>query len=186
MLADMTVRQLHASSRADLRDVQQIHDAAPAFCLLVEGRLPPSTAAEELFAALPTGKTGADKFVLGFYSPAGAIGCADIIRGYPEPDVAFIGLLLFSESAQARGLGPIALQHIYALAAEWGCRRIRLAVIDKNERAASFWRREGFAELYRKPSPAHTGDAIVMERNHPALYNVPAGSTAAARDRSTR
>lgn len=167
----MDVRFLDAASPSDLREVQGVHERAPGFSVLVEGRAPSATAAKDLFAALPPGKTYADKFVLGLYSMTAEtgggtamIGCADLIRGYPEPDIAFIGLLLFAEAAQGAGYGPRALREIERLAAGWGCRRLRLAVIETNPRAIAFWRREGFAELYRKPSSAHTGDAIVMER----------------------
>jgi diamine N-acetyltransferase len=163
-MSSFSVRQLDATSEQDRRDVQSVHEGAAAFIQLVEGQPPAPTAAEELFAALPPGKTHGDKFVFGFYLDEQPIGCADVIRGYPEQEVAFIGLLVFVEAVQGRGFGPTALQEIYRIAASWGCRRIRLAVVDVNTRAFAFWQREGFTELFRKNAPGFVSEAIVMER----------------------
>jgi GNAT superfamily N-acetyltransferase len=92
------------------------------------------------------------------------IGCFDIVRGYPDSKIAFIGLLLFVESEQGKSHGVEALQYIECLAGQWGCTRLRIAVIETNKRALSFWTREGFVELYRKPSDRYTGDVVFMER----------------------
>jgi GNAT superfamily N-acetyltransferase len=89
----------------------------------------------------------------------------DLIRGYPEPHIAFLGLLLFSETHQGQGLGKLALTHIANLSRSWGCTALRLSVIDKNLQALAFWQREGFIEMYRKPTTQFTGDAIVMQRS---------------------
>ena len=157
-------RRLSATVIADVRDLQRVLAAAPAYTLLVEGRLPAPAAADELLAALPPGKSHVDKFVLGFYDDRGAIGCADVIRGYPTPQVAHVGLLVFAESEQGKSHGVAALRHIEDLAKSWACTALRIAVIETNPRALKFWRREGFTELYRKPAAGFTGQAIVLER----------------------
>jgi GNAT superfamily N-acetyltransferase len=117
-----------------------------------------------MLSATPPGKATADKFVLLFSRDGIPVGCADVIRGHPSPDVAFIGLLLLAEQAQGRSNGVHALAHIATLAAGWACTALRIAVIETNVRALAFWRREGFAELHRKPAPHFTGQAILMER----------------------
>ena len=161
----LRLRRLAAGDAADVRELQRVLQAAPGYSLLVEGRPPPAQAAREMFEALPPGKAHAGKFVLGFEDATGTlVGCADLIRGYPEPQVAFIGLLLFAETSQGRGPGPAARRPLETLARGWGCRALRLAVIETNPRALAFWRREGFVQRLRKPSPGFTGAAIVMER----------------------
>jgi len=42
---------------------------------------------------------------------------------------------------------------------------LRLAVIETNQLAFSFWQRQGFKEIYRKSLLQYTGQAIVMERH---------------------
>jgi ribosomal protein S18 acetylase RimI-like enzyme len=91
------------------------------------------------------------------------VGCLDIVRGHPEPHIAFLGLLLFAEEHQGRGYGRLALRHIRGLVGERDCTALRLAVIETNVRAQRFWRREGFDELYRQRTTQYTGAAVFME-----------------------
>jgi len=84
-----------------------------------------------------------------------------MVRGYPETAIVFIGLLLFQEGSQGRGLGPQVLRLAEGIGTGWQCRALRLAVIDTNPRALDFWKREGFIELVRKPAMDFAGQAIV-------------------------
>ena len=160
----LTHRLLGADDPEDVRILQALHAAAPGYSRIVHGREPGGREALETLNGLPPGKTPADKFVLGFFLGPDLIGCADLIRGYPTPEHAYIGLLLFSENQQNRGFGPKALAQIALVAARWGCPWIRLAVIATNTRAHAFWRRQGFREVFRKVIPDVTGEAIVMQR----------------------
>ena len=148
-----TCRLLDATDREPL---QNLHWSAPGYSLIVHGHLPP-------------GKSMDDKFVLGIFLDGRLVGCAEVLRGYPEPEVAYIGLLLFAEAHQGQGLGRKALGEVFDLAAGWGCGKVQLAVIASNRRAHAFWSREGFTELRRKQVPKVTGEAIVMQRLNPAL-----------------
>ena len=163
----LTMRTLEADNALDRGALQAVLAAAPAYSLLVEGHLPTPSAADEMLAALPPGKTASDKFVFAFEADGQTIGCADLVRGHPEAQIVFIGLLLFAESAQGRGHGAAALRHIEAIARSWGCSGLRIAVIETNLRALGFWQRQGFNQLYRKDAAGFTGRAIVMERRLP-------------------
>jgi GNAT superfamily N-acetyltransferase len=118
----------------------------------------------DLFAELPPGRSPHDKQVLAFFADSAPAGCADLVRGYPEPQTAYLGLFLFREGFQGRGLGPRALTHVAGLAREWNCKTLRLAVIATNVRGQRFWLREGFVEVQRRALPGYTGDAIIMQR----------------------
>lgn len=84
--------------------------------------------------------------------------------GYSADDSLWIGLLLFSQRHQGQGYGREALALIDAMAREWGCRRLQLAVVATNPRALAFWQRQGFAEIRRVQKPRFIGELIVMER----------------------
>jgi GNAT superfamily N-acetyltransferase len=158
-------RLLNAEDPEDVRILQVLHEAAPGYSRIVHGRDPGGREALETFHALPPGKTLADKFVLGFFLGPELVGCAELIRGYPQPEHAYVGLMLFSEAHQNKGLGPKAMAQIALVAARWGCPWIRLAVIATNTRAHAFWLRQGFTEVFRKTIPGVTGEAIVMQRS---------------------
>jgi GNAT superfamily N-acetyltransferase len=158
------LRRIDRRSSNDIARLQAVLEGAPGYSLAVEGKLPAPNAAIELLEALPPGKNHADKFVFEISHDVEAVGCIEMVRGYPEADIAFIGLLLFRESSQGRGLGPQVLHLAEAIGMGWQCRALRIAVIDTNPRAFEFWKREGFIELLRKPAMDFDGQAIVMER----------------------
>ncbi|WP_244107239.1 GNAT family N-acetyltransferase [Burkholderia sp. BCC0419] len=163
-----TLRRIDRRSSNDIERLQAVLEGAPGYSLAVEGKLPAPNAAIEVLDALPPGKKHSDKFVFEISHDVEAVGCIEMVRGYPEVDIAFIGLLLFRESSQGRGLGPQVLRLAEAIGMGWQCRALRLAVIDTNPRAVEFWKREGFIELLRKPAMDFDGQAIVMERALPA------------------
>lgn len=177
---ELTLRLLSAEEAADVALLQGILERAPAYALLVEGRLPASTAAADLFAELPPGGDPSRKRVLAFHLGHEPVGCADLYLGHPEPSTAYLGLLLFDERHQGRGLGPRALAQVEEMASRSGCAALRLAVIETNRRGLAFWRREGFAEAQRRALSGYTGDAIVMQR---AIDSGPRIRTARAADR---
>jgi GNAT superfamily N-acetyltransferase len=157
-------RPLEADKCEDISAVFTLFEQASGYSLLVEGHLPTLEDAREALGETPPGKELKDKFFGGYWKDGVLVGCMDLVRGYPDPEVAYLGLLLFSETHQGLGLGVQALEHIANLSRSWGCAMLRLAVIDKNLRAHAFWQREGFSELYRKPTSKYTGDAIVMQK----------------------
>jgi len=157
-------RIFRANSDEDAATLFGLFCQAPEYSLLVEGKLPSIEDAKDELSALPPGKQLHDKCYGGYWANNTLVGCMDLIRAYPEPDIAYLGLLLFGNSHQGRGYGLVALSHISNLAQTWGCTKLRLAVIDKNIRGLRFWQREGFVELYRKSTSEFTGDAIVLQR----------------------
>jgi GNAT superfamily N-acetyltransferase len=155
-------RLMQTGNETDISDLFTLLKQAEAYSILVEGAPPSIEDAHENLSELPPGKTAADKCFYGIWQAGCLIGCADLIRGYPEPDIAYLGLLLFADSNQGKGHGVQALNHLFRLAR--GCARMRLGVIAGNVRGLSFWKREGFGEIYRKSVEGFTGEVIVMQK----------------------
>lgn len=161
---EMEFRLLRHDEPEDVTQLFGLFEQAREYSLLVEGRLPTLEEAQQELLDCPPGKALEDKFFGGYWLNDRLVGCADLIRGYPEPQIAYLGLLLFAQSCQGQGLGTKALVQLVEMARSWGCNHMRLAVIDTNPRALAFWQREGFCEIYRKATQAFTGDAIVMQK----------------------
>ncbi|MGH3854440.1 MAG: GNAT family N-acetyltransferase [Pseudonocardiaceae bacterium] len=90
----------------ELGGLQRALEGAPTYAERVSGHQPAADAATRLLSALPAGMTYDSKYVYGFMIDGPQmIGCVDIIRGWPEPGTALIGLLLLREKDQGRGLG---------------------------------------------------------------------------------
>jgi RimJ/RimL family protein N-acetyltransferase len=75
----------------------------------------------------------ADKLVWGITLEDVMVGCADVIRGWPSNETAYIGLLLLTESHHGTGLVRRAYEAIEAQARQWPqVRTLRLAVVATN------------------------------------------------------
>lgn len=124
-------------------------------------------------AALPPGKTAADKFYFGFFTPAAASACTapagrlaallDLVLGYPRPGVAFIGMFMVDGRLQGRGVGSAIIADCAAALAAQGFDTIRLAVDEGNPQSAAFWAKNGFAPTGERVPCAH-GAYLPMER----------------------
>ena len=90
------------------------------------------------------------------------------MRGYPTPDVAWLGLLLISEKYQRQGIGTSAFHLVADLVRSWGtCQRVRGAVVVTNEDVSAFWRGLGFdstGEVQRHRVGPMDSEALVFER----------------------
>ena len=72
------------------------------------------------------------------------IGCADLIRGYPDEHTALLGLLLVAEPYQRRGSAHSHTDRRYIRG--WGpdWKRVRIGVVRTNEEVLTFWTKLGF------------------------------------------
>jgi ribosomal protein S18 acetylase RimI-like enzyme len=159
----LTPHTLHANRSGDVAALRTVLENAPAYSCLVKGRPPLPTVAEDVFTDLPPGLSASDKVVTGFMCNEQMVGFVDVCNGYPEVHTAYIGMLIFAENYQGRGFGREALTYIHTLARSWDCHTLRVAVIENNTRALTFWEKEGFGQLYRKTIKGYNGDAIVLE-----------------------
>lgn len=152
---------------AEMAALQCVLEAAPAYFRCVTGAPPRGALAQSTFTALPPDKTYDDKFVWGFYSGDAMIGCADVIRGYPVPDKAVIGLLLLAENWQRRGLGRALATLLEQAIAGWNeIATLRVGIVASNTGALAFWRKLGYSET-GEVKPAASGfvaETIVLEK----------------------
>ncbi|HEX5598070.1 MAG TPA: GNAT family N-acetyltransferase [Micromonosporaceae bacterium] len=153
----------------DHRDaVWSIFGADVGFAQRVDGRDPKRSDADELFTALPPNMPPESKHVLGWWQDERLMGVVDLVRGYPDASVAYIGLLQVRLDEQGRGLGMRMFRSTEALAREWPeIKRLRLSVLRGNWVAAGFWQRMGFAEsgeVVPYPREFDTDEAVLFEK----------------------
>jgi GNAT superfamily N-acetyltransferase len=136
------------------RRLEMLLDGAPGYFQLVYGRAANESDLDELFGDRPPSVEPRDKIVLALFEEPSrslppktpVIGCVDLLRGYPTPEVAYIGLLLIDERVRRRGAGRACYGLVEKRALDWGIKRVRLAVVQANATALAFWRRCGFVE----------------------------------------
>ena len=71
----------------------------------------------------------------------------DLILGYPERDMAWIGLFMTDAHRQRRGIGSAIVREAADCLRAWGYRAIRLGVDRGNPQSEAFWTKNQFVPL---------------------------------------
>jgi GNAT superfamily N-acetyltransferase len=121
-----------------------LYGRAADYLDLESGRRPDLSVVQEFFRDAPPNGDPATSLKLGLWEDARLQGVADLAFAYPEPQDAYLGLMLLTPEARGRGLGGAFLRHVEEAARGRGAVRLLLAVLEANPRARAFWEREGF------------------------------------------
>ncbi len=126
--------------------------------------------AEELkndMTITPPGKGQEDKYYVGFFdreNPGGEklVAVMDLIDGYPDSDIAYIGFFMMNAVYQGRGQGSSLITELCGYLKKSGFRKVRLAFEKENPQSSHFWRKNGFLDL--REVPREKAILIVAER----------------------
>ncbi|MDN5699859.1 MAG: GNAT family N-acetyltransferase [Kocuria sp.] len=116
------------------------------YSMRVFGRPPKSDAARDVLHARPPGLDLESKITIGLWDDNRLIGVADAVRGYPRPEVMYVGLLQVGSDSQGRGVGRMLHEALDDRAmSDSGITTLRLSIVATNAEAAEgFWRRLGY------------------------------------------
>ena len=98
----------------------------------------------EDLTALPKGKALGDKYFFGLYDDGTLAAAIDLIDGYPERDVAYLGWLILAAERQGWGEGSRIVAELLGFLRAQGFRAVRLACMRGNPQSARFWEKNGF------------------------------------------
>ncbi len=155
---------LRLLTRYDSALIQPVFDACVDYATLQDGQPFARDAAQLEFDEVPLGFSTDAKRVFAIEpSSSPPIGIIEGLRGYPSPDVWFVGLMLVVPAARSAGLGTAAVGELerYVRAMD-GCSEIELAVLKSNEPGLRFWERKGFS--IRREAPAAVFGQRIHER----------------------
>jgi ribosomal protein S18 acetylase RimI-like enzyme len=127
------------------------------FSLLVEGRPYRPSDSLNLLMECPPGIALDQKHVLGIFDPnKELIRLIDLVKGYPEEFIWFLGLILLAPDYRKNGLGTKLIEHVEKGIRKIGAKEIRLGVVEENTAAIHFWKRNKYKLLEIRP-PAKYG-----------------------------
>ena len=164
-MTSLVYRRLTPAEPSHVAEFQRVFRGTPSFVYPTAGRTPTDAEAEAVMRTLPTGREPDDVFIHAISTQGELCGCSFVVRAYPNPETAYLVLLMFMESAQGKSFGTQALRDIRAEAKSWGCSSLDAVVDSKNERALRFWLREGFVERYRRDAAGFIGQAVAISKN---------------------
>jgi GNAT superfamily N-acetyltransferase len=143
----MPIRSIERLGPESVPEVRALFARCVDFFVLVDGKPPTESAADELLTERPPDFPLDDKYALGVFAQDGLVGMFDILVGYPEADIAFIGLFLIDPTRRSQGLGAEAYGRVEAWLANMGMRQIQLGVGVNNQKGRRFWEQRGFEYL---------------------------------------
>ena len=92
----------------------------------------------------PPGVEPESKYYLGFYDENGLLAVMDLIDGFPEENMAFIGFFMMNIAAQGKGIGSNIIRALTAYLKDAGKSAVRLGIDKENPQSKAFWRKNGF------------------------------------------
>ena len=92
----------------------------------------------------PPGVGLSDKYYVGFYREGVLTAVMDLIDGYPEPDLAFVGFFMMKRERQGRQIGSAIIRETAAYLKEIGKTAIQLGIDKENPQSTHFWKKNGF------------------------------------------
>jgi GNAT superfamily N-acetyltransferase len=138
--SSVTLRKITSESQ---ELVQSILDAAPSYYMKIDG-VTDAGSAKSVFEELPPNCTFENKHVLLIEEASIPVGVIDLVIGYPDSKVAFIGLLVLDEKYQGRGLGKRSYQVLEDYIRQFPVDSIQLGVNDTNDVGMLFWPKMGY------------------------------------------
>jgi len=154
--------------REEIAALQRVLEAAPDYFRRVTGHPAGSGEAQRTYRVVPADKDWKDKHVLGVFLEEEMVGCADVVRRYPEEHVAHVGLFLIAEPHQRRGLGTVAWRMTEDLVREWPeCQTVRGGVVGTNASVLRFWEGLGFTptgEVEPYEYGPVTSEVVIVEK----------------------
>ncbi len=104
----------------------------------------------------PPGVDMQDKYYLGFFDGETLVAVMDIIDGYPNPEIAFIGFFMVDAALQGLGNGSFIIMETAEYLRSIGKTAIRLGIDSDNPQSNAFWRKNGFLTIAEVDNEGHT------------------------------
>ncbi len=162
----MNLRRLKQHDAIDSASALEVLLLSADYRLQTFGHLPAAKDADTLFEGFPQACASDDRFVFAIQERDSTLGLLQVARHYPEPDVAYIGLLLLKPEQRKHHEGCKAVEHLAQKARTWsGIQRLQLSVLESNTGGIQFWRHCGFRTVAADCNEAGiAGNGRVMER----------------------
>ena len=127
----------------DAEEILELCLGNPQFYRYCEARAEKEQILNDLHVT-PDGIGMEDKYYVGFYREGELIAVMDLIDGYPEKDIAFIGFFMMRKSCQGQGIGTQIIEEVSACLKRIGKKAIRLGIDKGNPQSFHFWKKNGF------------------------------------------
>ena len=116
----------------------------------------------EDITALPPGRSLSHKTFALLCREGVPAAVVDYIEGYPDEGTGYVGLFLLDCSLHRQGVGTQLFSALERATVQTGKFRLELGCYETNGPGLSFWRKQGFTELRRKPRIGADGETRML------------------------
>lgn len=155
---DLTFKNL--SLKRDFEAVRGLLTACNDYAIFEQGEPTDDAYVTAYFRNCPLSQNPVVKHSIGVFDGENLVGLVDLIDGYPRLHDCYLGFLLLTPEARGQGLGPQVLDWLIKAAQGRSNERMLLCVLEGNEGAQRFWKRQGFVPLGDKKT------AKIRRRKH--------------------
>ena len=92
----------------------------------------------------PPNVSMSDKYYVGFYEDKTLVAVMDLIDGYPNADIAYIGFFMMDMTYQGNEIGTAIISEVIDYLRSIGKTAVRLAIDKGNPQSTHFWKKNGF------------------------------------------
>ncbi len=92
----------------------------------------------------PPNISTSDKYYVGFYEDKTLVAVMDLIDGYPNADLAYIGFFMMDPTYQGNQIGTAIIGEVTGYLRSIGKTAVRLAIDKGNPQSTHFWKKNGF------------------------------------------
>ena len=85
-----------------------------------------------------------DKYYVGFYEDNTLVAVMDLIDGYPNAGIAYIGFFMMNPTYQGNQIGTAIISEVIDYLKSIGKTAVRLAIDKGNPQSTHFWKKNGF------------------------------------------
>jgi len=147
-------------TKQSCEQVMGVFDSNQNFFLLTEGVPATLSGCQANVNATPPGFDIQSKLYIGFWINNRCIAVLDMLIGYPSPDCIYIGLFLVHGELQGTGLGHKIIDVLITASKDTGFNNAKLAVIENNKKAVTFWEKLGFEKTGKSSTTMCSGAKV--------------------------
>ena len=136
-----------------------VYDTNQTFFLLTQGKEATIESSAEDITAAPPNFDISNKLYLGIWRNDDIIGILDLLKGYPNEDCIWVGLLLIHSNFHNKKIGSTIVDAVLKSAELERYKSVQLGVFGANTKGLSFWEKHGFSSIRTTKD-----NIIVMEK----------------------
>lgn len=158
-------RYQEVQEERQIRQAYEIYRGNRKYFKLVSGSSPKPETVQEDRQAVPEGFDPQRKKYGLYLAGDTPVAVLDVLEGFPQEDTYLIGLFMVDVDLQGKGIGQVLYRQVEVQAKRDGYRRMRLGVIEGNDRAYQFWKHMGFEQVKVSEDTERSRNIYVMEKS---------------------